>query len=72
LEPFFIKKNHFVPYGWPFPTTKEEPPVRTHTMNYLQLLGLGGVGGEIGVDEDFHPPSQMRCKLTPNVIVECS
>ncbi len=41
-------------------------------MNYLQLLGLGGVGGEIGVDEDFHPPSQMRCKLTPNVIVECS
>jgi len=57
--------------GWQFPTTKEDPPVRTHTMNYLQFLGGGAGGGGIGLDENFHPPSQMRCKLTPNVIIEC-
>jgi hypothetical protein len=65
-----LEKKHFVPNGWPFPTTIEEPPVGTHTMNYLQLLGGEG-RGEIGLDEDFHPPSQMRCKLTLNVIIEC-
>jgi len=54
-----------VPHNKRRPTSEN-----THTMNYLQFLGGAGEG-VIGLDENFHPTSQMRCKLTPNVIIEC-
>jgi hypothetical protein len=53
------------------PQQKKNTSENTHDELFTALWGGGGGGREIGVDEDFHPPSQVRCKLTLNVIIEC-
>jgi len=53
------------------PHNKRRPTSENTHNELFTVLGGGAGGGGIGLDENFHPPSQMRCKLTPNVIIEC-